>query len=1181
MEKMKRMKIIAVDTSIGTNFLLSACEDATMSELRGLIQKEHISCFPEHESIKVGALMVEYSQKQYHVTDPLLVGQVFRKCWNKIHAEVSSGFVRAASTSNGPKRIERESFANGETGTVGATLVDQELAKHPEALQNAQKKKSGADDRQPLIDEDPAHGSSALLCWEKILNNCNGTDPARMANQIDQEEFRCPLLSSEAPYTQPCSQLNEVTRAVLSKGAQDIKRKYKRRRCVEEDEILVRKQNQVDVDCQFFSKSDRDKESIRYDVNSSSTKEEPRTDKHKEARESFQQYEQDTGREDGFSEKAALTNRDEHLSNAYDKPNNDYLQQDTGNLNDSLSLDNCMAIVREHNENSLPTNTEAFVSSPGEMKLPLMVFESHHTSLKRAPEAPRSCRAQGRVLDSSLNERGDANLESKTEDPVNQTSDRIGTKGCPEISVRNQEEEANLNDGAPIYQMDLSRGYPIQLNDHSILLVASLSSDVVPETQESQMEPQDSIKPGGEEAVAHAKGGLEAPERSAVERPYGCFRHERHPQLVDPVEPQEKEAPGLPFCQDARNMNMNTKEANNRMEDLEMLLDKVEYSKMKPLDVGDQPSKSLSREENAVISEGGKLRARHCDRAEQLLDVSFPGGIDDSSLHRKKKKRRKRKVSEIQTVVRQEDGSFVDLDSKQQDVPGGVDPEKTMVENAQGGDDPKKRMVENAQLKESLIETTNGNHGTCNQDKVNESSHKLENQAKIVMGSSDNDSVRSKDLGSYRSEMKERKVSKRVRSKSRKRQKHSVLGGAIRPSEKGKCDEAASFSGQNIAEPKKVSIESSFRAEIGEECMEGSSIGGHNSIGQENLCAKEGGEGHNPIGQENLCVKEGGRKDFDMTRRKRMKQRKEPTTPVRECHDDAVINNTSSNCESASVDRFVDKYNEDEVRSPSIKESKELLNALRLAAAFEEDEQRQDNMILNANARGEQAMQKKSKREKKTNKDADVNICVTQEKDDNRATVHVDDTESLLKDGLVMSSSTYSSSKEGLVTTNNQGFDVFEFEGSETVNRQKENTIHAAATSNSEADNLDKLCSVAVKFVEGETTTTRKTGRKAVHPKRWITVLSERLTWNQASKSSKRKRVNKKSRLSTKGTCPVEMPSDDDFNTEVCHMEEEEANDGSSQVIADDGGIACPVGCGRLYTKKTSAYYRHRRRCPG
>ena len=55
------------------------------------------------------------------------------------------------------------------------------------------------------------------------------------------------------------------------------------------------------------------------------------------------------------------------------------------------------------------------------------------------------------------------------------------------------------------------------------------------------------------------------------------------------------------------------------------------------------------------------------------------------------------------------------------------------------------------------------------------------------------------------------------------------------------------------------------------------------------------------------------------------------------------------------------------------------------------------------------------------------------------------------------------------------------------------------------------------------------------------------------------------------GTETDEMGSDDD-NTEEKK---------SSHVMSEDGKLLCPHGCGKTYSKKTSAYYRHRRGCKG
>lgn len=595
-------------------------------------------------------------------------------------------------------------------------------------------------------------------------------------------------------------------------------------------------------------------------------------------------------------------------------------------------------------------------------------------------------------------------------------------------------EEANLKDGAHIHEMDLSKGYPIQLNDRTILLVASLSADVVPETQESQMESQDE-NPGGEGAL----------EQDAAEPLYGCLKHQRYP-LVDSVKLQEMEALGLPLNQDARYMN--TEELNHQVE---------EHLKLKPLAIADQPSKSLSPEENDTVIEARKLYEGH--------DASCSGDSHNISMHGQKKKYRRRKVSQ---VLMQEDGRLAALNNDKQGV--------------QGDDDAQIRMVKNAELMESPIETSNGKLGTCNEVNMGESSYKLD----INMGASEDVSIRSRDPSS-RLEMTERKVSRR------KRQRQGV----------GSCHASSPSAGEHITEPKKVSIEPRFRNEDGGECMEGILIGGNNTTVQENLCEKE-----------------------RTGKRKKKKRRKELIRPICDHHNDAGINNTHSNCEVDPVYECAKIDSENDTRPSSRKENKELPNASGLAA-IEENELKHGEVNLNNNAGSDDVAKKKSKRKKKVNTDTDLEMCFTQEQDQNVAHANVNDTESLSKDDIVKSSSPGSPSREpseeGVIMTK-QGCDVFEFESSETVNRQKENFTHLEATSSLEADNLDKLCSVAVNFVEDEMlnpskTATRKTSRKIVHPKRWITVLSERLTWNQTSKSSsKKQRANKKNRLKTKGT---------------------------------------------------------------
>ncbi|MCO5571953.1 hypothetical protein L7F22_025704 [Adiantum nelumboides] len=170
------------------------------------------------------------------------------------------------------------------------------------------------------------------------------------------------------------------------------------------------------------------------------------------------------------------------------------------------------------------------------------------------------------------------------------------------------------------------------------------------------------------------------------------------------------------------------------------------------------------------------------------------------------------------------------------------------------------------------------------------------------------------------------------------------------------------------------------------------------------------------------------------------------------------------------------------------------------------------------------------KNSKKPMVETDPNVGLMQEQDQDNSTkefADMNDKERLLNVGLVESSSARfppkEFSQEGLVKTK-PSFNVFDYESSETVNRSKETCTNTEVTSNPEADNLEKLCSVAVKLVEEDILNSskmaiRKSSRKSVHPKRWITVLSERLTWNRTTKHNlKKQHASKKGKPTAEGT---------------------------------------------------------------
>lgn len=1113
--------MIAVDTSLGTNFLLSASEDTTVSELRGLIQKEHMSCFPEHESISIGALMVEYDHKQYHLTESLLVGQVLKKSWNKIHAEVSSRFPRSSSTSNNPKPTRVGSFANGRTGNLCATL-DGPPFKCSEALPDAMYENLSTE-RQASSKEAPAQRPSALLCQAKTSKDSNGLDSPSVSNQEclnAQGNFGCPLPSMEAPYTQPCSELNAVTLATLSRGVLGRRRKHqKTREDFEKDKVLVKKQNQAEPQGQKTCKPIHERELSPDNMQLNGIKPRGKTDEDEISFERLRQCKQDIECRDGISREAPSSEAQNCHKNLEEEQDHGDLRQNSEGINDLLSLDDPMVKDRTRRDQKVSISfTDAATTNLQNLKLSSMGSESQHYTQKGnkspislgAAEQAENCVPKMRCFDSSASEKGFSasqrnSVQGKDEESVSQTSDKAETEACCLCpgsikSTRSKEEgnkETSADTGVQRYLVDKSSEDPIQLNDHNILLIASLSADIVLETQESQMDTQIGIALMREEDRTDIKEHLKDCEQDHI----GDAKKVSSEQL--PTSPENSEIKAV-------------KQGN---------------SNVRALEISEHPSKSLCPEEfNAVV----KTVNFGQDDGEQPLGAIISND-NNISVPKKRKKRKRRKGLEMHNILARDECMFANRDCEEQDIEGDAGPEKTFHESINLRGIPIKATKDKCEM-------------SC-QGKIQDNFDGPGSLMQINFKSHDDLSVASQDLESSKTE----------------RQKRNLSRGATSCTEAGNCNNTVDFSSENRATVKTRSNKSSAKVEGGEKHMEGSLIGGCNTVGTPLEYMDKN------FGLENcMGVEENVERESDRAHRKRKKRRKEQDKFVLDQHVDAVMDNTRSDLEGAQVDKCVDQNDQKECRLSFVKENEQSPNIVKLAD-IEKDELNPGDTELDDPVGGGQVKAKKLKQKNiviaKSN--TAPNSCLIQHQNMS-SVVHenVDDTDSPLQEGLF---------------TTERGFDVFEFGSSETGNQQQESSSYIEMKSDKEAQNLDKLCSDAVRTVEDDMLNIlkmrpRKTGRKAINPKRWMALLSERLTRTQSPKCNSKKNMSNKPTIA--GPCLAEMPSDGDSYPKACYAEGE-AKEVSNQIIMDDGKIACPAGCGRIYAKKTSAYYRHRQKCSG
>ncbi|KAI5064197.1 hypothetical protein GOP47_0020867 [Adiantum capillus-veneris] len=1046
--------------------------------IRWIIETGHFSCFPEYGSINILALMVEYSQRQYRVTDSLLIGQIFRKRWNKLHADVSSGPLRPASALRSSKSAETGSLADKKTGNQCEPQNGTLLAK------SAETKSLGVDRNS---NEDLAHNSSPILCGEKVLKDYKDRVPLISNSQtswINHENFRCPLLSTEeAPYTQSHSQLNLTKRAAGSKGVVDKGRKCRKRKCSQE-EIPGGKRKKAEVNRQANYHPDSDEDLSSGTKGFISRKGDINTQEH-----TGEQSRQNSVSRHELTEELALIKGDEQstetykesekrgdeqLAETYKEPENIKSQADN-----ILTTNMCMAddgIQRKQSKDSPSPIEETSVDNSWKLETSPAVCKLLHNHR----EEVRSCHANLNALKSSLNEKEYTTMEEEGAHQTLGKAPRGGGLPCSQISAENGAEgteEVILNSRDRFGEMDLSMGYPIQLNDHSILLVASLSAEVIPETQESEIQSLDNKTVEGEE-VFLPKRSLDISEHTAMEPHSNCFRQ-------DSLVPQDIVAQGLPLHEDKRTLP--SIDGNDGTGNLACIAEKKGTSNPKPCGVAVDPfSKSLNTEMNYASDDTKILGARNEDFHGQLHEIGHAGGNHDMTVQKKKKPRRK-KVLKVDKVSVLEGSRFVGQDNQ------GIADSKKAEEIAVSLENPTE---------------------TCNHLKGGESYHLLEEHAPTQLRTVDAD------------------------PKEMQKQNATVLNV-----DEQNC-EVSSFAGDETVALKKVLVDPPLAKESSEKCIEVSSKGGCETMRGELLL------------QERLTQSGGA-----THRKKKKKRRKEHPLPC---------------SEGASGEKTLKVGNESNGVPFSIKE---LPNVLRQNTTKEGELRRKKK----AKFADEHVTKKNSKKEMI---ETDPNIGLMQEQDQENAIkglANRNDKERLLKDGLVESSSAGSppkeSCQEGLINSK-PNVDVFDFESSETLNRPKENCIHTEVTSNPEADNLEKLCSVAVKLVEdnilnSSEMTSRKSSRKSVHPKRWITVLSERLNWSSKN-NSKQQRTYKRRKPTAEGTG---LPKDGELNPEPPYVEEEKEE--SSQIIVNDTRVACPAGCGKLYTKKTSAYYRHCKRCSG
>lgn len=181
------------------------------------MKEVHLSCFPGHGKINIGALMVEYDCIHYHMADSLLVGQVFKMSWNKVRAEV---------------HVLENSSASVHSGTLAAAIGEGKLCvipspliiEVPEDVQDAGclalyngRQDFSKEVRPENFERHAKEKDNAGLGSSSQTNCVIGTKFLS-----DKENFGLPLLFTQGPYTQ--------SQSILGRAVTEIATSQKTRR---------------------------------------------------------------------------------------------------------------------------------------------------------------------------------------------------------------------------------------------------------------------------------------------------------------------------------------------------------------------------------------------------------------------------------------------------------------------------------------------------------------------------------------------------------------------------------------------------------------------------------------------------------------------------------------------------------------------------------------------------------------------------------------------------------------------------------------------------------------------------------------------------------------------------------------------------------------------------------------
>ncbi|KAH7442658.1 hypothetical protein KP509_03G097900 [Ceratopteris richardii] len=1002
--RMNQRRIIAVDTSLETNFLISSTDDATVSELRGLIQSEHLSCFPEHGSIKVKSLMVEFNKKEYHLTDSLCIGQIFRKKWNRVHAEVC---MLAFSTFRDSKSVEGERHADIKTGNPGGGLKNtclvnsiscnegENLANvktgNPDGvLNNTSLVKSigcndlGVDSRsnEALINYSGPHFHRKDFENNKdVITGMSDDKECR----IDDEKFRC-LFLMEAPCTQPFSQQNlsrtaANIKALLNNSSDCKRQKYDNKELDPiQDEVKMMTESIDDCDGNEVLSPHKnctltDRTRIE-ELNGMETQKSTQADK----------YSQGVG--------GAATTEGNICENQY--------------------------------KNS--SSTEASKENSGTVKL-----------------VSADCKREYAVVNEPIIQISDKE-KIHTESSSPKLSAEMNVKGPG---------DAMPHKGSATGKM----GYRIQLNEHSVLLIASLSADMVPETQESQLQSQDSA----DDEMCYS------PSMKPTD---ACHKQ-------DPVEHEALIRKQSPLCQERMDINDRNIEIN--VENVTIVAEKLTSYGGKHQTSGSANNRSSQERSNAA-NETQIVGAHPGNPGKLSHDFGIQAiNHEVSSLRKKEKKQRKRKHHK--TSAEKNVGATHSCDSHPH-TDGDMKLE-------QGG---------NMKLTEKKTERYSGERGE---------NDILQKQVHCEL----------KDLGEENAEIR-REI--RIEAKSGK-DNHKDSSSSL-----GEKDVALDKASVDVKDDKEK-------------------------------CTHEFLEGACAVVQEHPQSKQQIVAESDSSLKKRKRHRNEcshfGTKHVLGIHPPSIRN--KKECVPFAIKDLPKTY----------------------GSTFTKEIRLDDKQVLS----------KKSKHRKKDrtklNVDTDPLENHCSEDMTTRLTM-MNGRADLLEGGYVESSSINNNSKQSCeehIHRWKPGFDVYEFDSSDTVSRQEEDLVNHEVASNPNEKKLELPCSDVGGLVKDNNlrplnTPPRRSSRKPVHPKRWnTTVLSEKLTSNQMSKSnSKGKHGGDEINPNQNGT--PWLPSNE-LNIQILSVQEEAVQEESSQIVLDEKRIACPGGCGRQYAKKTSAYYRHSKKC--